>query len=950
MFYNKIIKIIDKDINNIELSESTKSLLSDTRYYRYLFDQLIHIGNEKWIPILIKNGLLSFDSTHGDFFFPLEYIRAVLRKNHDHDEKIYNLLFEWKEQLNYPELSDYNVFRISEICGLLDIQYAIKTIDIMLWCLNLPERTVRMVISEFVPFVKKLKEANADKEVLRIFKNIFKFTFREEEAFHSKEIKFVYDQYWVSEFFKEIKVVIQNDPLPYFRHLVKEYRKILLKIHPKRKDYNWNDYSNFARPAIEKSKYNLGVSTQDTIITMLRDIIDLTVDLENNKSILEILSKQEYPIFHRMAMYLFGERFDILGHKYEEQFINSETFSNYSLSHELWEVLSKCYSKLRNPQIIDEILSKGHQGLREGLEPERIEHYNWSWKYSLLNAIQANSPSAEREDVIKDLEKKLGYEPEHPEFEVGYSETRVGWDSPCTIEELASKSWPEVKQYLLEFDEKKAKRKLNYMPEFEGLRRVFEHVIKKRKDDFIKHIDLFKDVTLRKFYIGTIPSGLIPQESKYNPQYIIPCIEYLNWILNELAEGRLDFKETHIYMMQYGFGHFFTHLYNLNSNKDNRIPQKDIDKITSLLNRFYQVAYFKLDQDLDLVNAEQSFINRVSGEYWQAFLALNFLRYRQIDKPFIIHEFKELLTKSVGKDIYVNYLLGKHTANFYFLDKEWTLENIKKIFPTSKKIHNLWMAAMKGFLWSRSLHDDLFDYLLPNIKKFCYEKLDEREQTALGDRIGFYYLRNKTHSNCYRDLIKQIDNCYEKHPKIFSSMIHFFVRSYKEEVKAEGKKKVKEEEKKIRNRIRKYIRCRYSIIKKNPDNYKDELEAIIYAYKCFPDMNKSDYLIIRKAFEKTDMNTRSLEIMELYTFFREKELFRYLIHLLEFELKGNTFPSYRSEEYSELFRALYQSGDSYVQHRTSVLINKLGERGCYDFKDIYEEYRSGTFDSNPKPL
>ncbi len=937
MFYDKVLNTLDKDINSIEISQSTISLLSDTKYYRYFFEQLFKSADEKWIPILIEKDLLTFNRKHGDFFLPLEYIRAVLKKSHKYDEVIVELLYDWKKQLNDSELSDYNVLRISEICILLEKQYTSKTLKIMLWCLDLSDRAAHMIISEFVPYVKKLKEANADKLILRIYRNIFKLTYSEGKAFRSKEIEFIYDQYWIAEVFKEIKDIIQKNPLPYFRHLVKEYHAVLVKVYRKQKGQRRSDYSYISRPAVEKSRHNLGVSTQDTIITMLRDIIDWTDGKENSKTILGLLLKQEYPIFRRLALYLYGERFDILGHEYEKEFINQETFSNYPVNHELFEVLRKYYSKLKNPHVIDDILSKGHQGLHQDLEAKEIEHHNRIWKFKWLSAIQKNSPSAEREKEIKDLERKLGYEPEHPEFEVGYSEFRVGWDSPCTIEELASKSWLEVKQYLLEFDEKKAKSKLNYMPEFEGLRRVFENVIQQRKDDFIKHIDLFKDITLRKFYIGTIPSGLIPQESKYNPQYIIPCIEYLNWILNELAEGRLDFEETHIYQMQYGFGHFFTHIYNLNANKDNRIPKKDIDKITSLLNRFYQVAYFKLDQDLDLSNAEQSFINRILGEYWQAWLALNFIRFRATEIASIVPEFKNLLTERIGKDVFVNYLTGKYIANFYFLDKEWTLKNIDKIFPKSKKQRNLWLAAMKAFLWSRSLHDDLFDYLLPNIKKFCYEKLDEREQTALGDRIGFYYLRNKTHTNCYRDLIKQIEKCYEKNPKIFSSIIHFHVRSYSEETQA-GK------------RIRKYIRYRYNIIKKNPKNYIDEFEAILYTYKCLPDMKYSDYLIIRKAFEKTDMNTRSLEIMELYTFFREKELFRYLIHLMEFELKGNTFPSYRSEEYKELFRVLYRSGDTYVQRRTSVLINKLGESGFYDFKDIYEEYLSGTFDSNPTPL
>jgi len=917
MFYDNIIKSIDKDISTFKISESTKLLISDSKYYRYFFEQLFKSADERWIPILIENGLLSFDRKHGDFFLPLEYIRAVLKKSHQYDDVIVELFFDWKEQLNDPTLSDLNVLRISEICILLDIQYTIKTVDIMLWCLNLSDRAAHMVISEFAPFVKKLKEAKANKEVLRIFKNVFKFTSKEDEAFHSKEIKFVYDQYWVSEFFKEIKEVIQNDPLPYLRHLVKEYRKTLLDIHPKKEDYDWNDYSNFARPAIEKSKYNLGVSTQDTIITMLRDIIDLTKDLKNSKSILEILSIPEYPIFHRFAMYLFGERFDILDPEYEDKFINSKNFSNYSLSHELWEVLRKCYSKLRNPQIIDEILSKGNQDLRDGLEPKKIEHYNWSWKYKWLTAIQKNTPVPEREKEIKDIEDKLGYEPEQSEFDVGYSEPKFGWDSPISKEELESKSWQEIKEYLLEFDEEKAKRTFSIKPEYEGLRRVFKAIIQEKRDDFLESISLFKDVSLKKLYLGTIPDGIIPQENIYNSKYVLASVDFLNWVIDEMDSGNLDFKDEHFF----GFGSFFTHIYNLNNNKDNEIPDDDFNKIVNLFFRFRKVAYYK--QELELLNAEQSFINRVSGEYWQAFLALNFLRYRQIDKPFIINEFEKLLTESVGKDIYVNYLLGKHTANFYFLDKEWILKNIDKIFPKSKKQRSLWLATMKAFLWSRSLHDDLFEYLLPNLIKFCYEKLDEREQTALGDRIGFYYLRNKTHSNCYRNLIIEIDDCYEKNPKLFSSIIHFLVRSYSDGV--------------VDNRIRKYIRYRYNIIKKNPTNFKDELEAILYAYKCFPDMKYSDYLIIRKAFETTDMNTRSLEIMELYIFFKEKGLFKFLIHLLEFELKGNTYPSYRSEEYSELFRALYQSGDAYVQHRTSILINKLGERGCYDYKELYEE-------------
>lgn len=930
MFYDKIINIIDKDFEKTQLSKRTKSLLYDIKYYRYFFDRLIRSADDKWIPILIENGLLTFDRKYGNFFLPLEYIREILRrKKHQHDDKIFKLLFEWKEQLNDPNLSDYNVLRISEICTLLNIQYTVKTVDIMLWCLILSDRAAHMVISEFVPFVKKLKEAKVDKKILRIYKSIFKFKVIKEKVFHTKEIQFIYDQYWVSEFFKEIKEVIQNDPLPYFRHLVKEYRKILYKIYQPKGDADYYDYSNISRPAIENSKYNLGVSTQDTIITMLRDIIDLTEDLENSKAILKILLEQEYPIFRRLALYLYGERFDILGHEYEEEFINSKTFSDYPTYHELYEVLRKCYSKLKNPQKIDEILLKGHQGLKEDLESEKIERHNQRWRYKWLKAIQQNTPTQERENEIKDLAEKLGYEPEHPEFEEGYSETRVGWDSPCTIEELASKSWTEVKQYLLEFDEEKVKRTFSYQPEYEGLRRVFLAVIKQKRDDFIQNLELFKDKNLKKLYLGTIPDGILPEDNVYRPEYLHVCVDYLHWVLDKVKSGELQFDNKQASRLEYGFGKIFSYISDLNRNKDNKISDDESTVLITFFIRFHKIAYKHILWDLELKEAEQSFINRTAGDYWQAWLGLNFLIYRKTEVPAIIPEFQKLLDSSVGNDIYVNYLLGRHTANFYFLDKEWTLEHINAIFPESANKRKLWLAAMKAFLWTRSLHDDLFKYLLPHIKNFCKEDLDEREQTSLGDRIGFYYLRNKPHTDCYRNLIRKIDDCYDKNPKIFSSIIHFLVRSYSEEHNG-----------KI---IRKYIRYRYNIIKKNPNNYKDELEAILYTYKCFPDMKYSDYLIIRKAFEITNMNTRALEIMELYKFFKEKGLFKYLIHLLEFELEDNTFPTYQSDKYSELFKALYQSGDIYIQRRVSILINKLGEHGCYDYKELYEKYLNKEF-------
>jgi hypothetical protein len=84
--------------------------------------------------------------------------------------------------------------------------------------------------------------------------------------------------------------------------------------------------------------------------------------------------------------------------------------------------------------------------------------------------------------------------------------------------------------------------------------------------------------------------------------------------------------------------------------------------------------------------------------------------------------------------------------------------------------------------------------------------------------------------------------------------------------------------------------------------------------------------------------------MELSKFYVEKNLFRNLIHLLEFELSDNKFSFYQSDKYAVLFEALYKNGDPIARYRTSELINNLGENGFYTYKSVYEEFLAGKFD------
>ena len=122
-----------------------------------------------------------------------------------------------------------------------------------------------------------------------------------------------------------------------------------------------------------------------------------------------------------------------------------------------------------------------------------------------------------------------------------------------------------------------------------------------------------------------------------------------------------------------------------------------------------------------------------------------------------------------------HFTLGYYLPNLLYLDKEWVLNNIDRIFPQQNESH--WEAAFSGYLsrfqifeevysllkqrgdYQKALNIDFADHIVSErlIQHVCWDWIEDRE--TLSDE---------------NSLIYQLIN--SSNPKLLSGMIHFFSR------------------------------------------------------------------------------------------------------------------------------------------------------------------------------
>ena len=351
---------------------------------------------------------------------------------------------------------------------------------------------------------------------------------------------------------------------------------------------------------------------------------------------------------------------------------------------------------------------------------------------------------------------------------------RIGYEEMSVMKaaELSEMSNAEIAQYLNDFQEKEywadstphrliealqecvkanPQRFTAALQPFQGVRYQYQHSIlsgllnawrDKREFDWEALLEFIHQILLsEQFWAEHF-------EEPYN---------YRNWILSTtadlIAEGTRDDKYA-----------FDAHL----------LP---------LAEKILMVLVEKTEPSVStLEDLSSDVLNSVIGKVFSAMLryALRYARINNAEQGIrwpqaIRKDFTKRLDRSVDPSFEFSFTLGNYLLNLSYLDKEWIVDNIDRIFPQQDESH--WEAAFSGYLFLPQTSEDLYCLLK---KRGDYQKAlntdfaDQMVLERLIEHVCWDWIEDRETLNDETSLICQLIN--SDNPKLLSGMIHFFSR------------------------------------------------------------------------------------------------------------------------------------------------------------------------------
>lgn len=364
------------------------------------------------------------------------------------------------------------------------------------------------------------------------------------------------------------------------------------------------------------------------------------------------------------------------------------------------------------------------------------------------------------ESLITHLENNDGIEPPS------------GKISQITVTELSEMSNTEIAQYLNDFPKAGGWKDSTE----QGLPEKLEEYVKTNPQQFTDDLQPFQHV--RNRYQHSILSGLLDawrDKREFNWSTLLEFthqilsseqfwtehseepFNYRNWIISTIAdlvsEGTRDDK--HAFDAQ----------------------------LLPIAEKILMILVEKADPSMSISkDLRFDLLNSVRGSVFLAMVHYA-LRYARINNPqqgirwpqAIREDFTKRLDRSVETSFEFSFTLGNYLPNLLYLDKEWVVDNIDRIFLQQDQSH--WEVAFSGYLFCSVISNYLYSLLK---KRGDYQKAlntDLEDQKVL-DRLIEHVCTGWTEDleifNDETSLIYQLIN--SGNLDLLSAMVHFFWR------------------------------------------------------------------------------------------------------------------------------------------------------------------------------
>ncbi len=650
-------------------------------------------------------------------------------------------------------------------------------------------------------------------------------------------------------------------------------------------------------------------------VSFVRDIFqDINPDVL--RDMVPNLLSRSHSIFKRIAVHTISYHYDKLN-----KFLwswNINPLNEYLLKHEIYELFRKnclSFSKSQIETIICWIESAKYY--EDDLSSPDLDKYlAYKKKSWLLPLLQTHNP-----EIVTLYEKYNEINPaeiESPNLIISM-ESFSGNVSPIEESEFLIKPNNEIAGYLKEFKEEMGLRK----PCKEGLAETLRKCVSKKPDKFTDYITPFLNVPEiyqhsllwglteawklnRNFSwnnVFTFISKIIDSEGFWNrgqDEY-----NYRNWIVSQISD-LIDegLRKEHTFEFEY-----FTQAENI------------------LL-----ILAQNTDSDLkNTVNLEISVLNSLKGNIFSSLINYS-MRFSQLSmrdeekkwKDSIKSEFNNRLDRSLEPSIEFSFILGEYISYLYYLDKEWTRENINRIFLIESEEH--WKAAFTGYLlYASQVYDQIYSILRKSghYKRAILTQFeDPRVNERLIQHICLGYIEGWERLDDDNSLISLL--LVNPDPKKILEIVRYF--------KAQKGKLTK----KISDKIKPLWESLYNELSSKVEdrNYQIVASSLSSWISLIDCIDEQTFEWIK--FSARYMNSFSSFFKDLVAHAQKAP---YEVGMIYLEILNNGYyPYYYEENTKELVRILYERKQKIIADK---ICNLYGTKGRGDFlKDIYKEYNS----------
>jgi len=937
--------------------EYVVSMIAEEKYYRYFFYGL---ENSSWVKPLYLAGVFHeirepVEVEKGSYLIPSWDAGSYLIKFSD---KYEDIVIELANKIKT------NNWRVQELLieGLtkIDPRKSINVIQYIDPWLDGP-------FSQMLPEkIRKLADIFIERDLIHGAITLLGFVIKpvlskeyEKHSRYKSPLVFRSDHYWVSEYCdKQLSTLIEKAPLQVLK-LFSNYLETAIELINKNKETNAEEYIGFLwRFDIPFRTYDSkDADVVDILIDGLRDgLMEVCkVSIVEGRKLLSKYLSSEHIIFKRVALFIlrkYGKNYQEL---LDDALLNFEYLHSREYENEYKGLLRDQFLNaneetkkqviqyfLNDPSDLKQIVENAAEWENEEVTEEYTKRIKEIWTRNHLELIR-DYLGKESLRLLDELTDKYGKADviERPHI------SSVHWEripSPISVDDLASKSFQELSQYLKTYEPKDG-----YLGSRRSLGETLQIIIRDNTDKYSELAPQLKDKDIRFIYTYYFISGIRESYENNNKKITRIIVDLCEFVASQTIDPFMessDETEMGLVAAQREVARLF----------ENALRTDDPYMDAEMLLRIKE-SLIKLSGHSDPNNeeyGENSFdpytrsLNCIRGQAMHGLIQYMLYIYRK-DKKLNTITFKEgifdseiqmvfdeKLDKDKDPSLAVHSVFGAYIPQLQLISPKWLEKNLKKIFLVDQKKSKYWDAAWDAYILTSNLFKNVFKLLIPQYKKAVLRLSSGKEKTKLGsspdERLAQHlmlaYLNDLTgfgHENELFDLF------FKNAPdNIRSSGIFWFYENLKaigvkkedpkwEKLWSLWNKRLNDVEAEEISKNTEEISCYLRWLPYCPIDYDDLLPLIKKSISYLHDAYDSKQLIefVAKNCEENPLG--SIETLKDVIF-------------LEKEPWWNP----KDEDEEKILRIAIESGDDVAKKLAYEVINFRGERGDFRWKGLLE--------------